>query len=380
MKDIMIIPAQIKAIKDDDPDYIYVDAIASVYNNIDLGGDRVLPGAFSDDIKAYGNERPILWQHDTRQPVGMGTFSDGLKSLNFRAKLPKDDDFVMKRVIPQMRVGSVKTCSIGYDTVKQQYNSVENVRDLIVLKLYEASFVTFAMNPEARILSLSKCMDTIETKGWDGKVKNSLIELAKTLDVDDEDGEECKNYPTMDENTAWDKAKAIKQAKENTNSDDVPADDYKKYFMYCDAEHKDEFSAYKLPFVYKVGEELKAVPKAIYAVAASLVGVKGGLDIPADAKEKIKEQVNKYYKKFGKELPFKDNGKCFVDIDTLKAMDKKHFQFIFESDVEMSQSAKDYIFKCFKASFDCPGDAENIDAFIADFTNELKSLKEVFEK
>lgn len=371
MKDIMILPVQIKSIKDDD-EYYYVEGVASPYGNTDLGKDRVQPGAFTTDLQTNGKERPILWQHNTREPVGLGTFSDGIRNLAFKAKLPKADDFVSKRVMPQLKVGSVKGCSIGYDAIKWNYNNVEGVRDLIELKLYETSFVTFPMNPDAQITSLKNSISQIQTKGIDGKFLSFLNELAKTL-KEDNNSIEMKDYPLMDESTEWDKTKSIKQLKEFFNSKEKPTAEYKEGFMFVDGTENDIYSAFKMPYVYVDNKGLKAVPKAIYAIAASLSGARGGLDIPTDDKEKIKEQVNRYYKKLGKDLPFKDNGKCFVDVDTLKAMDKKHFTCIFDNDIELSRSAKEFIFECFKGSSNCLGGVQENES-VNEWISSLKEL------
>ncbi len=41
--------------------------IASPFNNVDYGNDRVLPSVAN---KNNGKTVPYLWQHDTREPIG----------------------------------------------------------------------------------------------------------------------------------------------------------------------------------------------------------------------------------------------------------------------------------------------------------------------
>src|SRR6266566_5269881 len=45
--------------------------LASTYGNVDLGGDVVEPGAFQKTITDRGGEVPLLFAHDSRQPIGL---------------------------------------------------------------------------------------------------------------------------------------------------------------------------------------------------------------------------------------------------------------------------------------------------------------------
>jgi uncharacterized protein len=54
--------------KDDDG---RIRALVSVFNNIDAYGDVVMPGAFSEDLKAWeakGDPIPFIWSHDWADP------------------------------------------------------------------------------------------------------------------------------------------------------------------------------------------------------------------------------------------------------------------------------------------------------------------------
>ena len=147
----------------------------------------------------------------------------------------------------------------------------------------------------------------------------------------------------MDDTTAWDKAKAINQIKEKTESKDKPSASYKDGFMYYDKENADNFTAYKLPYVYVVDGKFKIVPKAIYAIAGAISGARGGLKIPDEDKKKIKSIINKYYEKLGKDSPFKDDGKCYIELDTFKCLEKIDIEKIFDEDIVLSNGVKKYI-------------------------------------
>jgi uncharacterized protein len=311
MKDVMIVPIQIKATSEDDG-YYYIDALASTYGNIDRGGDRCIDGCFKQDLKAEGNERPCLWMHDMKQPIGLNTYTDSIQGLMFTAKLPKGDDLVEKRVMPQIKVGSVNSASIGYDTIESEYNATDKCFDLKTLKLWETSFITIPMNPKARILSVRKCLndvDNSEYKSMTTKQKDYL----KTLVEDVKDLEnETINYDLCDVNTEWNTSKTLELIKSN-----------------------------KIPYL---NDDNKIVPKALYTLVGILAGNK---KIKIDNEDNLKKQVNACYKKLGKEIPFKDDGKIFIDIETLKEFSHIDKLKIFDEDVILSNNAKEFIVNSF---------------------------------
>jgi hypothetical protein len=111
------------------------------------------------------------------------------------------------------------------------------------------------------------------------------------------------DFPIADDNTPWDGAEAMMRIRKFTGSTDAPTPDYRKCFFWYDGENTELFGSYKLQFVDVINGKLYAIPKAIYAVAGVLNGARGGVDIPdADRAGEI-ANVNKYYKKMGKESP-----------------------------------------------------------------------------
>jgi uncharacterized protein len=127
------------------------EGFASVYGNVDQGGDIVEPGAFTRTIKNNGNEIPILWQHDSGLSIGLGTVEDSKKGLIIRGQLELDLPEAKAAYI-RLKKGLVKGLSIGYKTVK---DTIENgVRHIKEAKLYETSLVTFPMNELAQVTSV----------------------------------------------------------------------------------------------------------------------------------------------------------------------------------------------------------------------------------
>lgn len=123
------------------------------YNTVDLGGDRIIPGAFTKTMQERGDQIPMLWQHDSHQPIGTLSLQDSPTGLMVKGQLLMD--------LPQAKIAYtllkakvIKGLSIGYDAVK---DAVENgVRLLKEVRLWEGSVVTFPMNEACSITSVKK--------------------------------------------------------------------------------------------------------------------------------------------------------------------------------------------------------------------------------
>jgi HK97 family phage prohead protease len=134
--------------------------IGAVYNNTDLGGDRILPGAFSRTLAAT-KSYPLLWQHNPSDPIGSVKCTDSSQGLMVEGALLLADP-TARKCYEFMKSGIIRGLSIGYDTVKSSY--VDDVRELSELRLWEISCVTFAMNPEAQVTSVKAMSDAERSK------------------------------------------------------------------------------------------------------------------------------------------------------------------------------------------------------------------------
>lgn len=125
--------------------------LASVFGNVDLGGDVVVAGAFSKSLADRGSEIPILWQHDARQPIGLGKLKETNSGLLIEGQLVMSVARA-KEAYDLMKARVLKGLSIGFDTVKSDMQA--GIRYLKELKLFEVSLVSIPMNPAAQILTV----------------------------------------------------------------------------------------------------------------------------------------------------------------------------------------------------------------------------------
>lgn len=127
------------------------EGYASIFGNVDQGGDVVDKGAFKEFVKNEDGRVVVLWQHRTGEPIGTAEVSQDDKGLAFKGQLVLDDP---KAAVARahMQAKSVTGMSIGYDVLPGGAEFMNSgVRLLKALKLWEISVVTFGMNPAAQI-------------------------------------------------------------------------------------------------------------------------------------------------------------------------------------------------------------------------------------
>ena len=131
-----------------------IEGYASVFGLVDRGGDVVLPGAFKASLSAWKKKKslpPMLWQHDSWQPIGVWTdLVEDEKGLKAIGQLVMDvPAAAAARAL--MQAGAVKGLSIGYNTEDYEVDRQTGVRRLKKVDLWEISLVTFPMLPEAQV-------------------------------------------------------------------------------------------------------------------------------------------------------------------------------------------------------------------------------------
>src|ERR1700761_3655102 len=124
--------------------------LGAAYNNVDLGGDKIMPGAFTRTLAA-GKQFPLLWQHDPSNPIGTCKVTDTPQGLQVEGTLLLQDPTALK-AYTFMKAGVIKGMSIGFETLQSKMDG--DVRVLTELRLWEISVVTFPMNESATISSV----------------------------------------------------------------------------------------------------------------------------------------------------------------------------------------------------------------------------------
>lgn len=143
----LVVPCEIKAVSEDGR----FSGYASIFGNVDLGGDIVERGAFAKGDMALNKDGKlrVAYHHNLRQIIGLADVEQDDKGLKFDAQLLLGLSAAREAHI-LMKANALEEMSIGYDPLEDEMMN-SGVRKLKRLKLYEISPVTFAMNPQARI-------------------------------------------------------------------------------------------------------------------------------------------------------------------------------------------------------------------------------------
>jgi uncharacterized protein len=153
---------EIKADGEDD-EYLTISGYASVFNNVDRGGDVVMPGAFKDCI-AKGRKPKMLWQHDASQPIGAwDTMREDSNGLLVKGRISKRAAKGAE-VAALVKMGAVDGLSIGYRTQEYEMDMKAGTRKLTKLDVWETSVVTFPMNDLTGIYAMKSADDMSDTE------------------------------------------------------------------------------------------------------------------------------------------------------------------------------------------------------------------------
>ena len=140
-------------------------------------GDVVVEGAFSETIEDGGRNGngifPMLWSHDTTQPIGMwDDISENKKGLKLGG------GFVMevqkaRETHALAKANVINGLSIGWDFIRDskghildgavEWDDKKNIRYLKRIELWEISPVVFGSNRRARITEVKAMVEAAKT-------------------------------------------------------------------------------------------------------------------------------------------------------------------------------------------------------------------------
>jgi HK97 family phage prohead protease len=158
-------PATFKAV---DGEEGVIEAMISVFDNIDLQGDKVRPGAFQknlDEWRAGGDPIPVVVSHDhsdLMQHIGYADPSDVVEvpeGLKARYTLDMDNP-IAKQAYRLMKRRTLKNHSYTYDIVDDEVTG--GVHVLKELRLLEMGPTLMGANPKTDVLAVKSLMETAD--------------------------------------------------------------------------------------------------------------------------------------------------------------------------------------------------------------------------
>lgn len=126
-----------------------VSGYASIFGNVDQGGDRVMPGAYTKSL-ASGRAIRMLWQHDTHEVIGGWSVArEDSKGLWVEGQFNMDVQRG-REAYALMKAGQIEGLSIGYRVpAGGAKKASDGAYELHELDLREVSVVTMPMNEMA---------------------------------------------------------------------------------------------------------------------------------------------------------------------------------------------------------------------------------------
>lgn len=169
-------------------------ALVSVFGNVDLVGDRVLPGAFAKSLdrwKASGDPVPIIFSHQWDNldahvgfvdPADIEETEDGL--LVRRGQMDLDQPFA-KRLFDLLDQRRIREFSFAYDVV-EEHAGEDGANELGEVDLIEVGPTLKGANPATELVGVKALVATLS----DG-LKADLVEALRDDGEDqDDDGED----------------------------------------------------------------------------------------------------------------------------------------------------------------------------------------------
>ena len=248
---------------------------ASIFGVEDMGHDIIVRGAFKRSLaewKAKDRVPALLWHHNTREPIGVWLeMKEDRRGLFVRGHLLVEDIGQARAAYALIKAGGLSGLSIGFTTVQSEINEKTGVRKIKDVELWEVSLVTFPMLDNARVEDVKAI------------VPFNDLDLADLV-------------------RAWSPIQAERRVRRWAGAEEAPNAKYRSAFVFCDRDNADGFDACKLMIADVIAGELVAVPRAIAAAAAVLMGACGGAGMGPAEKAAASGHLTRYYGKMRDEF------------------------------------------------------------------------------
>jgi HK97 family phage prohead protease len=140
------------------------EGYASVFNNVDLGDDVIMPGAFTKVKTTRGGRLKLALFHDLTRLVGSAEYRQDDHGLFIKGRINLAVSYA-RDAYELMKEGTLDSMSIGFNTILAAYEerSGRSIRVIKEAELWEASLVPFGMNPEAQITNVKSDIRLFES-------------------------------------------------------------------------------------------------------------------------------------------------------------------------------------------------------------------------
>ena len=156
------------SVKDVDLKNRVVTGYLSNFDNKDHDNDIIVKGAFTKTIAERKNQIFFLNQHNWKQPHGrFDVLKEDSRGLYFESTPMIKGVSYSEDALKLYDAGIINEHSIGFNVIKDEYNSETSVRTIKEIKLYEGSNVTLGANSQTpftgfKALTLKEINDKVK--------------------------------------------------------------------------------------------------------------------------------------------------------------------------------------------------------------------------
>jgi len=166
-------------IKDIDVKSKTVSGYFAAFGSLDYDNDVIEKGAFIKSINERFDKIMYLQQHDWSKPLGkLKTLKEDEYGLYFESEIINTSYGLDQ--LKLYEAGIVKEHSIGFQTIKSEYNNETQIRNIKEVKLYEGSAVTLGANPNTPFLGFKSELKEINDQS------NRIVKMLKDGNVTDD--------------------------------------------------------------------------------------------------------------------------------------------------------------------------------------------------
>jgi uncharacterized protein len=198
-----------------------VEAIVSVFGNVDLGGDRVVKGAFGKSIerwKSSGFPVPVVFSHDWGDlwsHIGaVDSLEETEQGLKATYTLDVDDNPAAAQVYRLMKRGTLKEHSFAY-SVGREKTAKDGANELLELDIIEVGPTLKGMNPDTEVLAVKSALEEtaaihakagrVVSKANEAKLRTAMESIAQVLSsLDSEETEKAGEDEATDKSAGAD--------------------------------------------------------------------------------------------------------------------------------------------------------------------------------
>lgn len=151
-----------------------IRAYCLAFGNVDSWGDIIVPTACDEYLKGdMASRMALCWQHDRHEVIGKIT-DKGVDEYGMWIEADILPTTKGKDAAVLIKAGAITEMSIGYCADAYHYEGSEEaqVRVLDAITIYEASPVTIAANPNAKIVSAKEDAPEVEVKDNNDNINN----------------------------------------------------------------------------------------------------------------------------------------------------------------------------------------------------------------